>query len=103
MQYRGVDNEESLTVLAANVGVVDAVLVGSLVIAEFSLLTEMTDPAFDPVFDFLATRSHTVVADAIQPSETKEGAWARVMHFALHDEDGSSDPFDDLPFRAGTH
>ncbi|MBN9112811.1 MAG: hypothetical protein J0I34_28980 [Pseudonocardia sp.] len=97
------DNGESLTVLAANVGVVDAVLVGSLVVAEFSLLTEMTDPAFDPVFDFLATRSHTVVADAIQPSETKEGGWARVMHFALHDEDGSSDPFDDLPFRAGTH
>ncbi|GAY11669.1 hypothetical protein [Pseudonocardia sp. N23] len=98
------DNEEPLTVLAERVGLVDAVVVGPYVIAEFSLLAEMTDPAFDPVFDFLSARSYSIVADAIQSSESKEGAWARVMHFELHgDEDGASGPFDDLPFRTGTH
>lgn len=97
------DNEEPYTVLVASVGLVDAVRVGSYVIADFSLLVEMTDPAFDPVFEYLSARSYSIVADAVQSSESKEGAWARVMHFELHDdEDGTLDPFDDLPIISGT-
>ena len=103
LHYRGVDEDQPLTILAARVGLVDAGVVGSYVIADFSLLVEMTDPAFDPVFDFLSARPYSIVGDEVQPSESKEGAWARVMHFALHDDEGgTSDPFDDLLFLDGT-
>ncbi|RTL66822.1 MAG: hypothetical protein EKK42_15650 [Pseudonocardiaceae bacterium] len=62
---------------------------GPTILAEFSVLLELTDPELDPLFDVLGGRCFLIPVDRVEPDPGMYHRQARVMFFALlgeHDE-----------------